>query len=66
MRRESATRLGNPLNLKQKRLLDITCEIYCVFPIKSLISTIQSMLGTVRTSLGIHRLNSKFVNFSSI
>ena len=31
MRRESATELENPLNLKQKRLLDITCEIYWVF-----------------------------------
>ena len=31
MRRESAMELENPLNLKQKRLLDITCEIYCFF-----------------------------------
>ena len=28
VRRESATELENPLNLKRKRLLDITCEIY--------------------------------------
>ena len=46
VRRESATE--NLLNLKQKRLLDITCEIYCLFffSIKSLISWIQSMSGT--------------------
>ena len=31
MRRESAPKLENPLNLKQKRLLDMTCEIYCFF-----------------------------------
>ena len=35
MRRESATELDNPLNLKQKRLLEITN--------KSLISRIQTM-----------------------
>ena len=63
MRRESARELENPLNLKQKRLFDITCEIYCFFSIKFLISRIQSMLGTVRPSRGIHRLNSKFVIF---
>ena len=51
MRRESATKLENPLNLKLKRLLDITCEIYCFFN-KTLISKIQSMLGTVRPSRG--------------
>ena len=28
VRRESATELENPLNLKRKKLLDITCEIY--------------------------------------
>ena len=48
VRRESAAELENPLNLKQKRLLDIICEIYWFFSIKSLISKIQSMLGTVR------------------
>ena len=31
VRRESTTELENPLNLKQKRLLDITCGIYCFF-----------------------------------
>ena len=31
VKRESATELENPLNLKQKRLLNITCEIYCFF-----------------------------------
>ena len=31
VRHESATELENSLNLKQKRLLDITCEIYWLF-----------------------------------
>ena len=46
VRPESATELENPLNLKQKRLLDITCDLF--FSLKSLISRIhyQSMLGT--------------------
>ena len=53
VRRESATELENQLNLEQKRLLDITCEIYCLFSIKYLISRIQSMSGTVRPSRGV-------------
>ena len=31
VRRESAAELENPLNVKQTRLLDITCEIYWFF-----------------------------------
>ena len=31
VRLESTMELENPLNLKQKRLLDITCLIYCFF-----------------------------------
>ena len=59
MRRESATELENPLSPYQKRLLEITCEIYWFFfSIKSLSSRIQSISGTVRPSCGIHQTQS--------
>ena len=61
MRRESATQLENPLNLKQKRLLPVKFIVF--FSIKCRISGIQSMLGAVRPSPGIHQLNSKFFIF---
>ena len=58
--------LENPLNLSEERLLKITVKGHWGFSVKSVISRIQSISGTVRPSRDIHRLNSKVVIFLSI
>ena len=47
VRRESATELENPLNLKQKSYWTSHVKFIVFFSIKALISRIQSMLGNV-------------------
>ena len=62
VRRESATEPENPLNLQQKGYWKLPVK-FIFFLVKSLISRPQSMLGAVRPSCRIHRLNSKVVIF---
>ena len=64
MRRDRGEEQENPLNLCEKGHWKFPMK-FIVILVKSVLSRIQSMLGTVRPSRDIQRLNSKFFIFLS-
>ena len=65
LRREIAAEQENPLAEKATGNLPLKLIVFSLL-LKSIISRIQSILGAVRPSRDIKRLNSKFVTFQPV